>query len=133
MQGNDYSRTVNITGDVTGSTINLGEISGQVSNQINELPPPATPDQPDLKAPLTQLKTAIETDSELADEDKAEALSELKVIAEAGRQPQEGALQKAAKRAMTMLKGIATGLSETTKLATTLEQVLPVLAGFFGL
>ncbi|MCG8367916.1 MAG: hypothetical protein MJA27_31860 [Pseudanabaenales cyanobacterium] len=35
------------------------------------------------------------------------------MIAEAGRQPQEGALQKLAKRAMTMLKGMAAGLSET--------------------
>ena len=48
MQGNDYSRTVNITGDVTSSTLNLGEISGQVSNQINQLPPPPSPN-PTLK------------------------------------------------------------------------------------
>jgi uncharacterized protein YjbI with pentapeptide repeats len=37
-ESKSMNKTVNIGGDVTGSTINLGEISGNVSNVINQLP-----------------------------------------------------------------------------------------------
>jgi uncharacterized protein YjbI with pentapeptide repeats len=55
MQGNDYSRNVSIGGDFSPTNssvnINLGEISGQVSNQISQLSD-ASGDQPSLKTLL---------------------------------------------------------------------------------
>nr|WP_231510367.1 hypothetical protein [Fischerella sp. PCC 9605] len=49
---------------------------------------------------MTQLQTEIEADTNLSQEDKAEALEQVKTLAEAGKNPQEGAMQKAAKTAM---------------------------------
>ncbi len=124
------------TGDVslTGSTINLGEISGQVTNQINQLPDVSEiPGQPSLKDLLRQLQTAIETASELSHADKADALAEVAELAKAGQTPLESAMQKLAKRSMNALKGMASGLSDTATLATALKTLLPLIAGIFSL
>ncbi|MGD1905289.1 MAG: pentapeptide repeat-containing protein [Leptolyngbyaceae cyanobacterium] len=119
-------------GDVSlsSSTINLGEISGQVSNQINQLPDPA-PDQPNLKDLLTQLKTAVETDTELSEVEKKEALGEVAKLAEAGSQPKEGAMQRMAKRAASTLKLITEPLSDASKLATACKSLLPMILTLF--
>jgi hypothetical protein len=119
-------------GDVnlSGSTINLGEISGQVSNQINQLPD-AAPDQPSLKDLLTQLQAAVEADTELSEVEKKEALGEVAKLAEAGSQPKEGAMQRMAKRATAALKSITEPLSDASKLATACKTLLPMILSVF--
>ncbi|MEO0988745.1 MAG: pentapeptide repeat-containing protein [Cyanobacteria bacterium J06639_14] len=121
-------------GDVnlTGSTLNLGEISGQVSNQINQLPDAAlNPDQPSLKDLLTQLKTAVDQDTELSDDEKAEALGEVAKLAKAGTNPKEGAMQRMAKRATATLKAIAATLTDASKLAAACKTLIPAIAVLF--
>jgi uncharacterized protein YjbI with pentapeptide repeats len=119
-------------GDVnlSGSTINLGEISGQVSNQINQLPD-AAPDQPSLKTLLTQLQAAVEADTELSEVEKKEALGEVAKLAEAGSKPKEGAMQRMAKRATAALKSITEPLSDASKLATACKSLLPMILSLF--
>ncbi|MEM7794275.1 MAG: pentapeptide repeat-containing protein [Cyanobacteria bacterium P01_C01_bin.118] len=119
-------------GDVnlTGSTLNLGEISGQVTNQINQLPTTAT-DQPNLKDLLTQLQTAIDQDTELSDDEKAEALGEVAKLAKAGTDPKESKMQNLAKRATTTLKAIAETVTDTSKLATACKTLLPMILSLF--
>ncbi|MEH2114028.1 MAG: pentapeptide repeat-containing protein [Nostoc sp.] len=98
---NDSSRNINVGRDFNATgTINLGKISGAVTNTINELPPSPEPGKPGIKELLTQLQAAIEVDTNLNKEDKAEALEQVKALAEAGKNPQEGAMQKAAKTAI---------------------------------
>ncbi|MEM6254206.1 MAG: pentapeptide repeat-containing protein [Cyanobacteria bacterium P01_D01_bin.156] len=119
-------------GDVnlTGSTLNLGEISGQVTNQINQLPEPQS-DQPSLKDLLTQLQTAIDQDTELNDDEKAEALAEVAKLAKAGAAPKESKMQNLAKRATTTLKSLAETLTDTSKLATACKTLLPMILTLF--
>jgi hypothetical protein len=73
---------------------------------------------------LTQLQAAIETDTNLTQEDKAEALEQVKALAEAGQNPQEGAMQKAAKTAMKILKGTVTGLPSAAALVEACNKLL---------
>ena len=122
------------TGDLSSTGVfNLGDISGQVSNQINQLPDtPVAPDQPSLKDLLAQLQTAIEAESELEPEEKAEALTELAELAKAGQAPQEGAMQKLAKRSMNVLKGMASGLSGTAALVKAMQTIAPLIQKVFG-
>ncbi|MEO1148870.1 MAG: hypothetical protein AAFY26_25180, partial [Cyanobacteria bacterium J06638_22] len=55
------------TGSMEGNVVNLGELSGQVTVQINQLPDTAPDsDQLNLKDLLTQLQQATETDTELS-------------------------------------------------------------------
>ena len=110
--------------------VNLRDISGNVSNTIQQLPK-NTSDTPGIKELLTQLQTAIETETELSDKNKTKALKQVQKLAAAGENPQ--ANQDDADDSLTMLKGIASGLQETAKLVTTCQEIIPLLTGLFGL
>ncbi len=132
---NDQSRKVNIGGDATnisGGAFNLGEISGTVANTINQLPASPESDKPGIKELLEQLKTAIESESNLSDDDKVTALEEVKTLAEAGQKPQEGTMQKQAKRAILALKGLVSGLPAAAKLAESVQKLIPMISHIFG-
>ena len=133
---NDSSRKVeigSIGGDfnASGQALNLGEISGTVTNTINELPSVSEPDKPGIKELLTQLKTAIESDTDLKPKDKEKALKQVKSLAEAAQNPQEK--QDLADTAITMLKGTIANLPTAAKLVEECGKLLPLIAGFLGL
>ena len=128
---NDNSNNVSITGNVSGSTINFGEINGQVTNQINQLPP-ATPGQTDLKALLSQFQAVIQNESKLSEASKACALEQLGEIAKAGQNPQDSAMKKAAKQSMVMLNNLAV-VSGAVQMVLFIKQAWPLIRGFFGL
>ncbi|QFS43128.1 pentapeptide repeat-containing protein [Nostoc sphaeroides] len=111
----------------------IGAISGNVTNTINQLPDSPEPDKPGIKELLTQLQAAIEGDTTLSDEDKAEALEQVKSIAEAGKKPEDGVMQKIAKTAVKLLKGTIADLPTTVKLVEVCDKLLPVIIKFFGL
>ena len=113
--------------DVSG-VVNLGTISGDVSNAIGLIPETSELDKPSLKDLLTQLQEAITAEPALSNEDKAEALEQVKVLAEAGQKPDENTLQKAAKTAMKILKGTVSSLPEAAKLADACAKLLPIVS-----
>ena len=63
-----------------------------------------------------------------SDEDKAEALEQVKALAEVGQNFQEGTMKKAGKTAMTMLKGILAGLPSAATLVEACSKLLPAIA-----
>lgn len=111
----------------------FGTISGSVSNTIDLLPASSSPNQSGIKELLTQLQAAIETESELSDEDKAEALEQVKTLAKAGVKPEDNALQKAAKTSMKILKGTIATLPDTAKLIESCAKLLPAIAALLAL
>ncbi|MDP5337267.1 MAG: pentapeptide repeat-containing protein [Nodularia sp. (in: cyanobacteria)] len=131
---NDYSRKFENSGTLNNSgQINLGEISGTVTNTINELPSSPEPDKPGVKELLAQLQAAIEAEKDLPEEDKAEALEQVKTLAEAGKNPQEGTMQKAAKTAVKILKGTVASLPSATTLVEECSKLLPLISKLLGL
>jgi hypothetical protein len=139
--GNVSDNSINIEGNTGsignvatgGSVINLGTISGNVSTAINQLPSSSQSGEPNIKDLLFQLQVAIEEETELGDEDKAMALEQVQALAEAGQDPKQGAMQKVAKAASTMLKGIIAGLPDTAKLVDACSKLLPTIISLFGL
>jgi hypothetical protein len=113
----------------TGSTI--GEISGTVSIAINQLPASSEPNKPGLKELLVQLQAAI-NDPNLAEDDKTQALEQIKVLAEAGQNPKNETTQKQAKKALGFLKVIAEGLPSAATLVVACQNILPAIALYFG-
>jgi len=79
------------------------------------------------------LQAAISQSSDLSDEDKAEALEQVQTLAEAGQNPQEPTKQKYAKKAITMLKGLFSGLPAVATLVEAANNLLPVISKLFGL
>ncbi|EKV00454.1 putative low-complexity protein [Leptolyngbya sp. PCC 7375] len=121
-----------VAGDVEG-VLNLGTISGNVKNSINKLADSSKPNEPGLKELLQQLQNAIESEPELSDEDKVEALEQVEVLAETGQNPGDGGMKKLAKTAMKILKGTMAGLSGTAQLVQDCSNVLPAIAALLTL
>jgi uncharacterized protein YjbI with pentapeptide repeats len=112
----------------TMTGVAIGAISGSVTNTIRQLPDSPDSAQPGIKELLIQLQAAIEAETTLNDEDKVEALEQLNTLAEAGKQPQDNALQKAAKTAMKVLKGTVASLPDAAKLADACAKLLPIIS-----
>jgi hypothetical protein len=124
----DSSKNINVGRDATGSTLNIGDISGIVTNTINQLPASPQSDQPGIKELLTQLQTAIEAETNLSDDDKVEALEQVKTLAEVGKNPQESTMQKTGKTAMKILKGTIASLPSAATLVEACSKLLPAIA-----
>lgn len=128
----DQSRKIEMSGGTINASgagaLSLGDISGTVANTINQLSDSTKPDQPGIKELLTELQTAIEAETNLSDEDKAEALEQLKTLAEVGQNPQESTMQKAGKTAMKILKGTLASLPSTATLVEACSKLLPAIA-----
>lgn len=129
----DKSQTVNIGGNVTGSTINLGAISGSVSNVVNQLPSAPDPSQPGIKELLIELQAAIEVDADLPEKGKASALENVKVLAEVVQDPEQPEKKGLGIQAVTFLKGAASFLPDTAKLAEACTKLLPLITKALGL
>ncbi|QSJ14533.1 hypothetical protein JYQ62_21775 [Nostoc sp. UHCC 0702] len=134
ISGINIEGSSNVSGIAGGGSIaNLGTISGNVSIALNQLPDSPEPDKPGIKELLSQLQDAITQSSHLPEADKAEALEQVKTLAEASQNPQESTKQKAAKTAITMLKGIFTGLPTVATLYEAANKLLPAIAKLFNL
>ncbi|MDJ0704824.1 MAG: hypothetical protein QNJ46_16190, partial [Leptolyngbyaceae cyanobacterium MO_188.B28] len=111
----------------TGSI--LGDISGIVANTINQLPVSPDPSHPGARELLSQLQGLIESEEALSEDDKALALEQVNVLAEAAQKPEEGALKRAAKTSMLVLKGLVAGLPDVTEFASAVRDLLTTLGG----
>ena len=123
---------IDIGGDVTGSTLNLGEISGSVSNLVNQLPNSSDPDQPGVRELLTQLQKAIEAEAELSLEDKADLLEQVKNLAEAQQSSNQSQKEGLVRKARKMFEATLKGLPATAELVKVCSNLLPVIAKVLG-
>ncbi|WP_445628531.1 pentapeptide repeat-containing protein [Nostoc sp. DSM 114167] len=134
ISGISIQGSSNVSGIAGNNSIaNLGTISGNVSIALNELPDATDAEKPGIKELLSQLQDAIIQSTYLSEEDKTEALEQVKALAEAGKSPQESTKQKTAKTAITMLKGIFTGLPAVASLVEAGNKLLPAISKLFGL
>ena len=134
ISGINIEGSSNVSGIAGNNSIaNLGTISGNVSIALNELPDATDAEKPGIKELLSQLQDAIVQSTYLSEEDKTEALEQVKALAEAGKNPQESTKQKTAKTAITMLKGIFTGLPAVASLVEATNKLLPAISKLFGL
>ncbi|MEH1805995.1 pentapeptide repeat-containing protein [Nostoc sp.] len=134
ISGINIEGSSNVSGIAGNNSIaNLGTISGNVSIALNQLPDATDAEKPGIKELLSQLQDAIVQSTYLSEEDKAEALEQVNTLAEAGKTPQESTKQKTAKTAITMLKGIFTGLPAVASLVEAGNKLLPAISKLFGL
>jgi hypothetical protein len=132
-QSQNFKVGQDFTVNAADSVISLRDISGTVTKTINQLPSSSDSGNPGIKELLTQLQNAIEAESELPHEDKAEALEQIKTLAKAGQKPEDNALQKAAKTSMKILKGTVASLPDAAKLIEACAKLLPAIASLLAL
>ncbi|MEH2159027.1 pentapeptide repeat-containing protein [Nostoc sp.] len=129
----DASTGARFTGDITGSTINLGEISGSVSNVLNQLPSSPEPTQPGIKELLIQLQQAVDEDTDLAPEDKADLLEHVKALAEAGQTPDQEKKKGLVRKAKKIFDATLKSLPSTANIIESCTKLLPLIIKALGL
>jgi hypothetical protein len=110
-----------------------GDLSGTVTASIGQLAQLATPEASRLAELLHQLRSAIESDTDLSKENKTKALKQVKALAEACQNPQDEEKKDLADTAITMFKGILTGVPAVAACATAFKELLPFITSVFGL
>ena len=134
LMSNSSDSSQNFTArDIINSVVNLGEIIGDVTNTINQISADSSPQNQELKALLQELTEAIKTETNLDDEEKAEAANQVKKIAQVAQNPDDSALQIKAKKAVNLLETISQGLEPASKLFKACQKVLPLILGLLGL
>ncbi|MEI6430125.1 MAG: pentapeptide repeat-containing protein [Pseudanabaena sp. ELA607] len=117
--------TIRAGRDISGNVINLGEIKGNVTNAINQIPV-KDDDRGDIKALLTQLQEAIDADKNLSNEDKADALEHVADLAKIaqGDKPDE---------APTLAGKTIRALKRIVSILPNVKQIIESVSHFFGL
>jgi hypothetical protein len=124
-----------VGGAVTGGNIqgtSSSHVGGNVSFAINELPSSSEADKPGIKELLIQLQEAISADPNLSDDDRNDALEQVKDLAEAAQNPNDGGMKEKAKKAGRMLGRIISALPTATQLVEACSKLLPLITKPFG-
>ncbi len=123
----------NVSGLSSGDGIvNLGTISGNVTNAINQLPEAPESDQLNLKELLTQLQQAIQADVDLPDPDKSDLLEQVQALAEVKQTEEPAKREGLTRKAMKMFDATLKGLPDTAKLAEACSKILPLILKALG-
>lgn len=123
----------NITGLSSGDGIvNLGIISGNVTNAINQLPDSPEPAQANLKTLLTQLQQAIESDADLDNGDKKDLLEQVQSLAEAKQVEEPEKREGIARKAKKMFDATLKSLPDTAKIVEACSKLLPLILKALG-
>jgi len=123
---------IGITGNGTSQV--TVKNSGNVTQTIQHLPDSSNPNQAGLKELLTRLQALIEQadNKTLTPDDKANALEEVKALAEASQLPDTDEKKKRAKKALTFFKGFIGNMPKATKIVEDLGQLSTAIGTFFG-
>jgi len=122
---NTYHHTTNNINN--NGIVNLGEINGNVSQTIQQLPS----EQNDLKVLLSQLQTLINS-SPLTETAKQKALTKTQDIAEVTQQPEEEQ-KNIVQKTLGYFDGLADSLESGTETAIKLGETVAGIAHLFGL
>ncbi len=136
LSGGDKGDKITIGGDnmtLTGSSITLGDLNGQVNNTIQQLKDVNADGSDNLAKILTTLQIAIQGDAALSESQKKEALEAVETIAEEGKKPSDERTIKYCSMAVNALKGVAGAVSDASKLAEVLKTCLPTLTGLLDI
>jgi regulator of protease activity HflC (stomatin/prohibitin superfamily) len=116
---------------ITGSTINLGTISGNLTNSLTQLA--TQPQTQEIAAHLKEFQTAIETDSHLPEPDKIDALEQVAIVATASQDPTKPENISLTRKAMKLLKGTIDTVPKATSFIEACTKLLPLISKAFGL
>ncbi len=120
---------INIQASSGSNVVYAGnDISGTVTNTISQLQQSNEPNALQLIELLSRLQQVIEAEPALSPEDKADALEQVKVLAEAGQKPGESTIQKVARNAIKILRGTAAALPPAAEMFKACNTILPTIA-----
>jgi len=111
----------------------LDAIASDATNAINQLPTATQTQLSGTKELLRRLQRIIEAEDNLSRQDKAQALEQVKRLAEAGKNPQAPEKQEHAHTAIRILRGMIAELPNAHDFLEESTRLLPQLAEIFGI
>ncbi len=111
----------------------INPIRSEVTRAVNQLPESEQAGLPGIKELLIQLQSRIFGNDDLPNWAKAEALEQVKVLAEAAKNPQAEKKRSQAQTALKALKEMFGKLPNPTNFIEACTQLLPDIAEIFGL
>lgn len=135
----DSLQNINVGRDLnlSGSTLNLGEINGTVTNTINQIP---SSDHRHIR--IKELLSAMQRTLNAADEavlppeDKVDALDQVKVLAEAAQKPEEEKKTiggRAIRFLQRIVDAIPTSLPVASSLVAEMNKLIPEIVTLLGI
>ena len=118
-------------GDISG--VAGKDMTGVAGGDIGQLAKSEAPEAPKLADLLQHLQSAIESDAQLPEKEKAKALKQVKALEEAGQNPKDEDKKELADTAITMLKGILSGIPAIAACVKASQELLPLITSLFGL
>lgn len=114
----DQSRRV-AARDITSSTVNLGDLKDSVVKSIAQLPTQSNDTAEQLKPLLEQLTELLSRAPEQGVDQQvaADALEEVKTLADAARKPDEGVFLPTVRKTLRTLRGFAAELKSVPAVA----------------
>jgi hypothetical protein len=85
-----------------------------------------------IKERLTELQKAIEEDTQLKPEDKADLLEQVEALAVATKTSDPDKKESLVRQAKKIFKATLDGLPDTAKLAEACSKLLPIILGLLG-
>lgn len=89
--------------------------------------------QPGIKERLTELQKAIEEDTQLKPEDKADLLKQVEALAVATKTSDPDKKESLVRQAKKIFKATLDSLPDTAKLAEACSKLLPIILGYWDL
>ncbi len=124
----------NITGLSSGDgVLNLGTISGSVTNAINQLPDPLDSEPLNLKTLLSELQAVIQDDDSLSDPDKSDLLEQVQALAEAKQAEEPTKREGITRKAMKMFDATLKSLPATASIVEACGKLLPLILRALGM
>ncbi len=125
-------------GDISGlvggdGVVNLGTISGNVTNTLNQLPDSSETNEPNIKELLTQLQQVIENDSDLSEPDKTDLLEQVQALAEAKQTEEPAKKEGLTRKARKMFEATLSSLPQTASIVEACSKLLPMILKGLGL
>jgi|GEM_PF-4725787 len=121
----------NINANNNKGVVNLLAVSQDIQNSISDLALPDANEQANAKELLEKLRKEIEDASELNDKEKERALKQVKSLVETLQMKTQvqadSGLQERAENAITLIKGIVTGISSAVSIFKVLSEISSLL------
>lgn len=124
--------TISVSGS-SGVNVTLAGRDALVKSTIKDLQQSTNTDIKKVANLLLDLKSAIDTESNLPPESKADALEQVNVIGESVKGLSGDVSKDRVKNAIRILKGIAAEVPQAIKFINTCNTVLPQIASLIGL
>ncbi|MEI2581428.1 hypothetical protein [Scytonema sp. PRP1] len=127
------NNSIGIGGNFDGNMIAGSSVQGNVSASIKKQSGSHNPEKLGIQELLTQLKEAIEAEPTLDEKNKVKALRQVEALKKAGEKSKDSDIKEQAEDAITMLKGIFSGLTTGASLLLEWHKLLPELSNLFSI